>query len=291
MIVHPHTADESDLRSIWKEVFKDTDEFVDSFFGRRYSADSTLVYREGGEIASMIFFPRYEFKVDDARYGLGYICGAATLTQFRSRGIMGQLLEASHEVMRDRGDLFAALIPASDSLYEYYRRYGYQELFFRSKFRISREEIATNASFSLRQADDPGLIYGLYLKGVAGLSSVVIQSRETFGALFLEFRLSGGDILVSSDRRVYCFARVAGPTLLMREMFTDNSDGTVYNELAAALFEYYPQVSVVEIETPADFAWAGSESFRTGMGRGLNDDAVMLMQNVTGAYMKFMLED
>lgn len=291
MIDHPHTADESDLRSIWKEVFNDTDEFIDSFFGRRYSADSALVYREGGEIASMIFFPRYDFKVDDARYGLGYICGAATLPQFRSRGMMAKLLEASHEAMRARGDWFAALIPASDSLYEYYRRYGYHELFFRNRFIINRKEISATAGFSLQPADDADLIYSLYLRGVAGLSSVVIQSRETFGALFPEFRLSGGDILASNDRRLYCFARVSGTTLFIREMFADNSDESVYDELAAALFKYYPQVSSVEIETPAGFAGPESESFRTGMGCGLTDDARSLMENVTGAYMKFMLED
>ena len=156
MIDHPRPADEAVLRYIWKEVFNDTDEFIESFFGRRYTADSALVYKAEGQIVSMIFLPRYDFKVGDAKHGLGYICGAATLPEHRQKGLMGLLLEASLEVMRARGDSFSALIPASDSLYEYYRRFGYRELFFRKRYTLERSDINAGGSFSLQPMQEIG---------------------------------------------------------------------------------------------------------------------------------------
>ena len=291
MTGYPNPSDESELRLLWKEVFNDTDEFIDSFFSRRYSVDSALIYREGGRIASMIFFPRYDFRIEREHYGLGYICGAATLPQYRGRGLMGQLIEASHEAMRERGDRFAALIPASDSLYGYYRRYGYHELFVRSRLKVNRDEKITGAGYTLQAADNTDLIYGLYLKGISPLSSVVIQSRTTFDAVVKEFRLTGGDILVSSDSSIYCFVRQDGKGLYVREVFGRPADKKVYPKLAAALMEHYPQVSSVDIEVPYGFAGPESETFRTGMGRGLTDEAGSLLKHVTGAYMKFMLED
>ncbi|MBM3421247.1 MAG: GNAT family N-acetyltransferase [Bacteroidetes bacterium] len=291
MIDHPRPADEAALRLIWREVFNDTGEFIDSFFGRRYSADTALVYRTEGIIASMIFFPGYDFKVNDSMYRLGYICGAATLPGQRQKGLMGRLLEASLEVMRSRGDSFSALVPASDSLYEYYRRFGYREIFFRKRFSLERRDIKSGGSFSLEPMQDYGTLYRLYVSGVSKLPVAVIHSFESYRVVTDEFMMTGGQILVSSDHRLYCFVRVKEGTVSIREMFGEPDTGISYHEVAGSLLEYYPEAGSVHAEAPAVYEGIDSEHFRTGMARGLHNEADIMLKNITGAYMKFMLEE
>lgn len=291
MIDHPRHEDEAELRSIWKEVFNDTDEFIGSFFGRRYSAGTTLVYREGGRIASMIFFPHYDFRIGDDIYGTGYICGAATLPQYRNRGLMGLMIEASHDAMRAGGKSFSTLIPASDTLYEYYRRFGYREKFFRKRFTIRREDIAAGASFSLHPVIDYGALYRLYASGVRNLPAAVIHTDEGYRIVADEFLMSGGHILVSDDQRLYCFVRIAGDAVSIRELFGESVTGNSYTETASALLDYFPDISNVHVESPVDSKLPDAECFRTGMARGLSPEDESLLEHVTGAYMKFMLED
>ena len=291
MIGHPRPEDEAELRSIWKEVFNDTDEFIGSYFARRYSADTTLVYREGGRIASMIFFPHYDFSIGESIYGTGYICGAATLPQYRNRGLMGLMIEASHDAMRVRGNSFSILIPASDTLYDYYRRFGYREKFFRKRFTIQREEIAAGASFSLHPVNDYGALYRLYASGIRNLPAAVIHTDEGYRIVADEFIMSGGHILVSNDQRLYCFVRIAGDTVSIRELFGESVTGSTYTETASALLDYYRDAGIVNVESPAYMELPDAELFRTGMARGLTDEHEALLEHVTGAYMKFMLED
>ncbi|MFO7574710.1 MAG: GNAT family N-acetyltransferase [Bacteroidales bacterium] len=291
MIDHPRTADEAILRSIWKEVFNDTDEFVDSFFGRRYSADSTLVYRERGEIVSMIFFPRYNFKVNDARFGLGYICGAATLPGYRQKGLMGLLMEASLEAMRSRGDSFSSLIPASDPLYEYYSRFGFRDYFFRKRYSLTRESVNAGPVFSLQPMSDFNTLYRLYLSGVNTLTAAVVHGYDSYSAVADEFTMTGGEILVSNDQRLYCFVRVTGETAFIRELFGESVSSSSYTEMVAALMKYFPDIRNVHIECPSELGVPAAERFRTGMARGLSGDMELQLVHVTGAYMKFMLED
>lgn len=291
MIEHPAESDLAELKSLWKEAFGDTDEFIEGFFTRRYSPGSALVYRSGYSIASMIFFPHYEFSIEGKACGLGYICGAATRKDFRGRGMMGELVGASHKVIGGRGDWFAALIPASDSLYEYYRRFGYRELFFRTRLRITRGGVRVTPGYSLLPASDFDHIYNIYSRGIRSLNAAVVHSRESYSSVAEDFRLSGGEILAGSDGNLYTFVRINGTVVSVRETFARLTHDSIYQELAAALLDYYKVADCVDIEAPAGYAGAGAEGFRTGMGIGLTDESRQMLSHIPGAYMKFMLEE
>ena len=103
--------------------------------------------------------------------------------------------------------------------------------------------------------------------------------------------MTGGVILVSHDQRLYCFVRVTGDTAFIRELFGESVSSSSYTEMAAALLNYFHDVRNVHIECPVKMEGPDAESFRTGMARGLTGDMELLLEHVTGAYMKFMLED
>jgi predicted acetyltransferase len=291
MIDYPLLSDEDDLKAIWKQVFGDSDEFIDLFFRNRYSVDSALVYRQAGRITSMIFFPGYDFKYGENYGRLGYICGAATLPDFRGRGIMSELIAGAFDEMRSRGDEFSALIPASDSLYAYYAKFGYQDFFYRKRYVVKRVAGDGEPSYRLLPAADFERIYEIYSEAVTQLSTVVIQSSDIYRSVVDEFRLSGGEIYLSDDRRLYCFVRSSGDTLHVREMFSLSESDDPYQGLTRSLLNQFPKVNSIEIEGPASHIKSGSSVIRTGMLKILTEEADSLIFNDQSGYMKFMLED
>ena len=291
MISHPLPSEEPQLRAIWKIVFGDSDGFIELFFRNRYSVDSALVYRHDGRVVSMVFFPRYDFKSGDLVTSLGYICGAATLPEYRGKGIMADLLNTSFGVMKARGDRYTSLIPASDSLYGYYERFGFREFFYRKKYSVGISDAMEGTPFNLKKMEDYAGAYRIYSEAVSRLGTVVIQSERTYGSVVDEFRLSGGEVLVSEENGIICFVRLKGNTIFIRESFSATDDNKCHSDLPASLFSHFPGKSRITIEGPVTSIKRRAYRFRTGMIKPLTDAGGVLLKNDRSGYMKFMLED
>ncbi|MBE0676201.1 MAG: GNAT family N-acetyltransferase [Bacteroidales bacterium] len=291
MIRQPENNDEPLLRRIWKDVFGDSDEFIDLFFRNRYSPDSALVYHTDGAPVSMLFFPQYIMKAGDSLHKLGYICGAATLPEYRGRGLMAELLNASFGIMAARGDRFTSLIPASDSLYGYYERFGYSTYFYRKRIVVNRTASKIPNPSVIRPADNADQLYEIYSAEASRLPVVVLQSRKSFRSVFDEFILSGGRVFITDDGKSYCFVRTDGTRVYLRESFSISGGQNHLQAMADSLFGYFPLAETVEAEVPATNIIHGSEYLRTGMIRSLHDEGSLPSAGSRIAYMKFMLED
>lgn len=286
MIGHPLHSDESSLRSIWREIFHDSEEFVDLFFRKMYSEESTLVYRSGSEIAGMVFFPEYEFKFGSKRSNLGYMCGAATLPEFRNKGIMGQMINHSVEIMKERGYGYAALIPASDSLYGYYERFGFHDFFFKKRYTAKRSDSLTGSPFSFERLSDFGRLFDTYKASVSRLNAVVLQSEKSYRTAIEDLGLSGGVVLTSANRDLFCFAISEGSVVYLKEMFCCRPHYDPYPDLVISLFKHFPEAETIIAEGPVESIKSDSVPFRTGMIKALSDE-----NNPAGpGYMNFMLE-
>jgi ribosomal protein S18 acetylase RimI-like enzyme len=270
MIEHPSHKDKFELRSIWKDVFHDSDGAIDLFFRNTYSKHSALIYRSGGTIGSMIFFPEYDFKHGSYWSKLGYLCGAATLPEYRNKGIMGQLMARSFEIMKARGYEYASLIPASDSLYNYYERFGFSDFFYRKKYSVGRADLLPGHLYFLTEEANLDKIFKTYSDAVSGLPSVVVHSRKSYATAIADIYLSGGEVLTSEESNLYCFVIREGSAIFLKEMFCSLPGYDPYPDLIRSLFEHYPDSDTIFVEGPVDFVKAGSDIFRTGMLRSLS---------------------
>lgn len=126
-------ASKNDLPQVmrlWKDCFFDTDDYMNLYFKNLYSAQNTLLLKEGDRILAMLqILPFAFYSGSDALCG-GYISGACTDAEFRNRGLMCDLLTESFCVMRERNMAFSALIPAVSGFYE---KFGYEFAFDLSK--------------------------------------------------------------------------------------------------------------------------------------------------------------
>ena len=270
MIEHPSNNDESELRSIWKDIFHDSDADIDLFFRNTYTKDSALIYRTGGTIGSMIFFPEYEFKLGSHWSKLGYLCGAATLPDYRNKGIMGQLMAHSDEIMKTRGYKYAALIPASDSLYNYYERFGFRDFFYRKKYSVGRSDSLPGNPYILKGIVDFAGIYETYYDAVSGLQSAVVHSAKSYRTAIADIYLSGGEVLTSKESNLYCFVIREGSAIFIKEMFCSLPGYDPYPDLIRSLFIHFPEAETILVEGPVEFVKADSVLFRTGMIKSLS---------------------
>ncbi|MDE6637059.1 MAG: GNAT family N-acetyltransferase, partial [Muribaculaceae bacterium] len=88
---------------LWKETFHDSKRYIELIFDTYFCRDNVFVRYDGDLlIASMLCVP-YEFqfvsgKVNEKLKGM-YLCGLATRTEYRKRGIMkGMMIEAEDSI-------------------------------------------------------------------------------------------------------------------------------------------------------------------------------------------------
>ena len=113
------------LRQIMKIVFGDNDLYLDRFFLYKYK-NNALVCEIDHEIVSIAFL--LDALLEEKP--ITYIYGCATLPQYRGKGIMNEILSFAYQNRSNQNFSALCLVPASDSLFEYYKSKGFQNYFF-----------------------------------------------------------------------------------------------------------------------------------------------------------------
>lgn len=125
-----------DMRELWKDTFHDSSRYIDIVFETYFTPDNIFVrYDKNRLIASLLCVP-YEFQIlteDEKKTRITgmYLCGLATHTDYRRRGIMAELMLEAERSSAERGFDLSFLIPADSHLREYYTRKGYRNASFR----------------------------------------------------------------------------------------------------------------------------------------------------------------
>ena len=118
------------LKDIWKTVFGDTQPYSEMFFEHRYPRSRAMVAAEGDRVVSMLLLLPLTAVSGKERFDASYIYAVSTLPQYRSRGISSELLDKTHSLLRLEGAALSLLVPASDSLFDFYACRGFEEEFF-----------------------------------------------------------------------------------------------------------------------------------------------------------------
>lgn len=117
------------VRQMWQTCFGDSDRFLDIYFKYKYKPENTLLYYEDGiAVASLQILP-YSITFYEQEIPFAYLAGLCTLPEYRNKGIMPQLIYKAHEVIAQRNIPLAILIPAEEWLYDYYNKFGYEQVF------------------------------------------------------------------------------------------------------------------------------------------------------------------
>lgn len=110
------------LRTLWREAFGDTEEFLDTFKATALSADRCRCAVVDGRLAAALYW------FDCSCYGrpVAYVYAVATAKAFRGRGICRELMSATHRQLAQQGYEGAILVPGDDGLARMYEKMGYR---------------------------------------------------------------------------------------------------------------------------------------------------------------------
>lgn len=137
---HPRPGEEAALRALFTEAFGDED-FADLFFTRGYSRSRCLGAFDGELLAALHWF---DCTLDGEK--AAYIYGIASFKAQRGRGIGSELIRGALERLQELGYRQILLVPAGESLFGYYERFG-----FRAVSTIREMEIGSGEALPIRR--------------------------------------------------------------------------------------------------------------------------------------------
>lgn len=116
-----------EIINLWDIAFGEDKKFNDYYFKNIFKPEYTLIMIENNKLISMAQMLPYTLKnIGDVTY----IYGAATLPECQGKGYMQKLLEKSFEIDIKLNKKGSVLIPAEKSLFDYYKRTGYETAFY-----------------------------------------------------------------------------------------------------------------------------------------------------------------
>lgn len=110
------------LRSLWRESFGDTEEFLDAFTATAMDAQRCFVATENGQILGALYW----FDCLCRGHRLAYLYGVATAKVFRGRGVCHALMDHVHDHLRKNGYAGVVLVPGAEHLFRFYANMGYE---------------------------------------------------------------------------------------------------------------------------------------------------------------------
>lgn len=131
MVEFASIRDKKELKTLWQITFLEDSQVIENFFENVFSSVLTPIIKVNGEIVSSLFL--LDCNIGDYK-GKCVYC-AMTKYAFRGKGYMKKLLDFSYNYCCNNGFDFLFLVPAEDSLFDYYEKCGF------SKFGIHRKHI------------------------------------------------------------------------------------------------------------------------------------------------------
>ena len=116
------TSDISTVKSLWMQIFGDSENFAE-FAVNICSPEGIYLVKDNEEIAAMVIAG-----IDLFAYGKKgfYIYGLATVPHHRGKGFAKQLMDYVCKDKSDKGYDFCIAQPAQESLFEYYKNLGFE---------------------------------------------------------------------------------------------------------------------------------------------------------------------
>ena len=128
----------NETRVLWDKCFSEEDQrFVDFYFEKRYNENDNIFIEKDGKVVSALQLISYPFSYYGKTIGCSYLSGCCTDPDYRSQGLMNDLIIKALKQEKNNGACFAALIPASESLFNYYAGTNFVTTFDYSKIRIN----------------------------------------------------------------------------------------------------------------------------------------------------------
>ena len=117
------------IKELWRLCFNDSEAFTELYFTHRYNNEVNICIQSGEMVISAMQTLPYPMTFCNNTIPTAYVSGACTHPDYQGRGVMRELLSQAFGRMQSQGVLLSTLIPATDHLFDYYKKSGYAAVF------------------------------------------------------------------------------------------------------------------------------------------------------------------
>ncbi len=265
-----------EIKKIWLECFQDPRPYVDMYFDQVYREDEArLLCDQSDAPVSSLMLQRYLMSFHGSEPSVSYIAGAATRRARRGQGFMSRLMQMALEESASRGDMLCTLIPASEALYFFYRRYGFSTVFFTKEQSFTAfHSFPVSGEYHLFPEETSDEVWCAFDRFQHQRKCYVLHSRRDFYNILSDLKSDGGNFVVMArddeDRGSQIVSMAWGVVsdglLLVKDVMGEDSDSR-----AAALRQLrclYTDTPVLLLGHPDDSM--GGRLMPRGMGRLVN---------------------
>lgn len=126
-------------KEIWKLCFQDSDDFIEFFYTNRHKEDQTMLLLHDEVISAMLTMVPVKIITGDTQsYNSTMLYAVATHPKCQNRGFATQLMDYTHQYLREKNSACSVLVPAEKQLFDFYRRLGYEDGFYIREFIFTR---------------------------------------------------------------------------------------------------------------------------------------------------------
>lgn len=269
------------VKSLWRLCFGDTEAFIEMYFRLRYNNDVNIALQSGEEVIAALQMLPYPMTFCGEEVPVSYVSGACTHPDFRSRGVMRELLSQSFAAMYRNEVMFSALIPAEPWLFDYYSRSGYAPVFQRLEqpvpvFTLTSKSAVDIAVEQTTAYQEEVYLYladklaqrPCYLQHTAGDFKIVLEDLALIGDSLFVARRDGRVVGVAIAYRY-------GTHTVVNELLADNE------QIKRELLHQVRKADESETLTLFLPVSAGSEGRPFGMARIINAPRVLQLYAAT----------
>jgi predicted acetyltransferase len=180
-------------RSLWKEAFGDTDEFIEWYFNNKVLPGNSIGVFDGGLISVLHMIP-FTISIQKKPVASAFIAGAATSSRRRNEGHMRVLLYEALALLKSRGITMTHLYPFKHSFYE---NFGWAAYSYMHK--LNSENAKSVSGVEIREDAGTEVFDSLYKKMMAGHDGYVIRGKREWEWRIGELKADGGRSAVACD--------------------------------------------------------------------------------------------
>ena len=302
----------NETRILWDKCFSEEDKrFVDFYFEKRYNENDNIFIEKDGKVVSALQLISYPFSYYGKTIGCSYLSGCCTDPDYRSQGLMNDLIIKALKQAKNNGACFAALIPASESLFNYYAGTNFITTFDYSKIRINlshkdSETQSHNVNESLGQKSSVSIsvfgsesesdfyeVYEYFNNKMRARNCCIQHNEYDFKVITDDLELFDNHLLVAKYGEDICglaFCYLRNGEIYIKDVFAESS--AIFSDLISAAGKMTKgeslkskaseSVSINILIPPV----AGQKTHRLGMARLIDAETMLRLYAMSHPKMK-----
>lgn len=255
----------NETRVLWDKCFSEEDKrFVDFYFEKRYNENDNIFIEKDGKVVSALQLISYPFSYYGKTIGCSYLSGCCTDPDYRSQGLMNDLIIKALKQAKNNGACFAALIPASESLFNYYAGTNFVTTFDYSKIRINlsqqvnettSQQVSNSVISEFQQliansqqpTSDFYEVYEYFNNKMRARNCCIQHNEYDFKVITDDLELFGNRLLVARYGEDICglaFCYLRNGEIYIKDVFAESS--AIFSDLISAAKTVKSQKSKVK---------------------------------------------